>query len=160
MAGRVCFSRSHQEYNSDSVLVPSRLCGYVTRDLIGRFIFLETTIFDTFIYDDLVWTKIKSAMKEVYAELRPVQKFRKRKEVARHFFDWIESECQKLCLEAAKRNLGPFWTANPISRMRVDFENDLDRALRSAIRNYGSEKERQLMGLPLFKDAETSARSI
>lgn len=155
--GRLCFSRSHQEYNMDSVLVPSRLCGYVVRDLVARLVFVETTIFDTFIYDDTVWAQIKTSMKQVYSENNLVAKFRKRKEIARLFFDWIEQEVQKLCVEAAKRNLGPFWTNNPMTRVRTDFHKELDRALRSAIRNYGTDKDREIMGLPLFRDTGANA---
>jgi hypothetical protein len=149
--GRLCFSKSHQSYNLDSVLVPSRLCGYVVRDLVARLVYIETTVFDTFIYDDVVWLEIKAAMKSVYSERNLVNKFRKRKEIARIFFDWVEREMQNLCNEAAKRNLGPLWTNNPMTRVRDEFQQELDRALRSAVRNYGSEKDKELMGLPLFR---------
>ncbi|MDO8911800.1 MAG: hypothetical protein Q8N10_17140 [Phenylobacterium sp.] len=151
---RVCFSRSHQDYTLDSVLVPTRLCGYIARDLVSRMVFLETVIFDTFIYDDPVWAQVKTAMKTVYSEHRPVEKFRKRKEIAKIFFDWCEQEVNKLCNEAGRRNLGPFWTNNPISRLKVDFDNELDRAFRSAVRNYGSQKDKELMGMPLFQDPQ------
>lgn len=134
---RVCFSRSHQEYSAESVLVPTRLCGYVVRELIAKLIFIENIIFDTFIYDDGVWSQIKVGMREVYNEGRPVEKLKKRKELARLCYDWLEAELQKLCIEAANRNLGPFWTSNPLSRLRLDFENELERALRSAAKNYG-----------------------
>jgi hypothetical protein len=151
IASRVCFSRSHQEFSSESVLAPTRLCGYIVRDLIGKFVFLETVIFDTFIYNDAVWEEIKAEMKSVYAEQRPVEKFRRRKAIAKQYFEWVEGEVQKLCSEAAKRNLGPFWTTNPVTRMRKDFELELERAFRSAVRNYGSPREQEAMRLPLFK---------
>lgn len=153
IAARVCFSRSHQEFSTESVLVPTRLCGYIVRELIGTFVFLETVVFDTFIYDDDVWLHIKDGMRNIYSETRPVEKFRKRKALIKHFFDWIEGEIQKICAEAAKRNLNPFWTTNPIARVRQDFETGLERALRSAIRNYGNAKEQEAMDLPLFKDS-------
>lgn len=152
ISGRICFSRSHQEYTLESVLVPSRLCGYIVRDLVGKMIFLENAIFDTFIYDDVVWTDVKQKMQQVYGNSKPVAKFKLRKEITSTFFDWVEQEVQKLCTEAAKRNLGPFWTNNPISRLRTDFGHELERALRSAVRNYGTDKEKELMGLPLFND--------
>ena len=151
MRGRLCLSRSHQDYSMESVLVPSRLCGYVIRDFCGKFIFLESALFDTFIFDDVVWERIRTAMKVVYSEQRPVAKFNKRKEIARLFFDWVETEVQKLCAEAGRRNLGPFWTTNPMSRLRVDFEAELERAFRSAVRNYGSDREKEILGLPLFR---------
>ncbi|MDP2225945.1 MAG: hypothetical protein Q8J78_00500 [Moraxellaceae bacterium] len=158
IAGRLCFSRSHQEYTLESVLVPSRLCGYIVRDLIGKMIFLENALFDTFIYDDIVWDSIKKKMKTVYRDTNPVSKFKLRKEIASLFFDWVEQEAQKLCVEAAKRNLGPFWTSNPISRLRVDFNAELERALRSAVANYGTDREKELMGLPLFRDPHYTAK--
>jgi hypothetical protein len=133
---RACFSRSHQEFTAESVLVPSRLCGYILRDLLGKFVFLETIAFDTFIYHDSTWSEISSKMKRVYNEGKAVEKLKLRKDIARELFDWAEVEVQQLCDEASRRALGPFWTTNPLSRMRVDFEKDIDRAMRSAIRNF------------------------
>lgn len=155
MLGRVCFSRSHQTYTPESILIPSRLCGYLVRDLAGKMIFLENALFDTFLYDDITWSEIKDKMKIVYNEYNLVKKFKTRKEIVATFFTWAEREIQKLCSEAARRNLGPFWTSNPLTRLRVDFEAELERALRSAVRNYGSEKEKQLLGLPLCRDEKS-----
>jgi hypothetical protein len=90
-------------------------------------------------------------MKSIYSEVRPIEKFRTRKSVVKRFYEWAEREIQKLCIEAARRNLGPFWTTNPMSRMKKDFEAELDRALRSAVRNYGSSEEKEAMNFPLFK---------
>ena len=152
---RVCFSRSHQEYSNESVLVPTRLCGYVVRELVGRLVFLETVIFDTFVYGDDVWDAIKDGMKSVYAEQNTVKRFKLRKSLAKRFFDWVEQEVQKLCVEASKRNLGPFWTTNPLTRMRPNFAAELDRAFRSAVRNYGSAKDQDEAALPLFRSSGT-----
>jgi hypothetical protein len=159
MNGRICFSRSHQEYTSESVLVPSRLCGYLIRDLCGKMVFLENAMFDTFIYDDIVWEKIKNKVKSIYRDSNIVSKFSLRKEVTSIFFDWIEQEVQKLCTEAAKRNLGPFWTSNCMSRLRIDFESELLRAFRGAVRNYGTDREKELLGLPLFRGEITRSSS-
>jgi hypothetical protein len=148
---RVCFSRSHQEYSSESVLVPTRLCGYIVRELIGRLVFLETVIFDTFVYGDAVWETVKDGMKSVYSEQNTVKRFKTRKLIAKHFFDWAEQELQKLCVEASKRNLGPFWTNNALARLRPAFEGELERAFRSAVRNYGSPKDQEEVALPLFQ---------
>jgi hypothetical protein len=157
MAARLCFSRSHQEFNPDSVLVPTRLCGYIVRDLVAKMVFLENVLFDTFIYDDQVWSMIRGLAKDIYAESRPVEKFKLRKAMTKAFFDWTDGEMTKLSVSAANRNLGPFWTSNPISRMRVDFEAELERAFRSAVRNYGSDKERELLGLPIGPAGESKA---
>ncbi len=153
---RVCFARMHQELSVESVIVPSRLCGYIVRDLIARLVFLEAVIFDTFLYGDDSWNEIRKAMKEIYSEARTVPRFRKRKAVAKIFFDWIEGEVQKLCAEAARRNLSPFWTSNPMTRMRPAFQQELDRALRSAVRHYGSAQEQTDLNLPLFQGQSRS----
>ena len=152
---RVCFSRSHQDFTSESVLVPTRLCGYVVRDLIGRLVFLETVIFDTFIYGDEAWEHIREGMRKVFAEQRIIQRFKIRKAIAKEFFDWAEREFQKLTVEASKRNLGPFWTHNPMTRMRPVFEAELDRAYRSAVKHYGSPREQDEVKLPLFRTRTT-----
>jgi len=153
--GRLCFTKSHQEYTSESVIIPTRLCGYMVRELLGTMMFLENALFDTFIYDDVVWETIKRNTAKVYATSRSVEKLKVRKEVVRAFFDWIEGEMQKLCVEAAKRNLGPFWTTNPMTKLRVDFDKELERAMRSAVRNYGTDAEKEVFGLPLFQGDRT-----
>lgn len=148
---RTCFSRSHQEITTDSIIIPARLAGYIVRELISKLIFIETTLYDTFIYDDVFWSDIKDDMKYIYTENRPVQKFKRRKEVARRFFDWVETEVQKLCNEAAHRNLGPIWTTNAMTRASNAFKAELDRAFRSAVRNYGTARDQELVMLPLFQ---------
>lgn len=148
---RTCFSKSHQEISSESVIIPSRLAGYVVRELVSKLIFLETTLYDTFIYDDIFWGELKEGMKYIYSENRPVPKFKRRKEIARRFFDWVEAEVQKLCNEAAHRNLGPIWTTNPMTRAQGAFKAELDRAFRSAVRNYGTARDQELVALPLFQ---------
>jgi hypothetical protein len=91
---RVCFSRSHQEFTSESILVPTRLCGYIVRDLIGRMVFLETVIFDTFIYGDEVWEQIKDGMRKVYAEQRITQRFKFGKPLPNNFLIGWRLNCK------------------------------------------------------------------
>ena len=49
---RYLFTRSHQSVTDDSILFASRFCGYIVRELIGRLMFIETLMFDTFISDE------------------------------------------------------------------------------------------------------------
>lgn len=149
MEQRYIFSRSHQEYSRESVLVPSRLAGYVVRELVGRFVFIENTMMDTFIGDDAAWQRIKDLMRQVYAEYDRTRRFRLRKEAAQAFFDYAARGIQQLVDQAEMRNIPRLWCVNPMEQVRVDFENDLQRALRSALRNYGSGQDNN-EGLPLF----------
>ncbi len=146
---RYIFSRSHQDYSRESVLLPSRLAGYVVRELIGRFVFLENTMYDTFISDDVVWQQIKDLVKQIYNEHERTRRFKLRKQAAAMFFDYVSSGVGKLVEQARKRAVPPVWCRNPMETVRLDFENDLQRALRSALRNYGTDEA--TTGLPLFK---------
>jgi hypothetical protein len=150
---RYVFSRSHSTYTRESILIPSRLCGYVVRELIARMIFVETVMFDTFIGKDDVWDTIKENMKAIYKERDLVRKVGMRKEVASMFFDFGELRLEKIVSQARDRGLPPQWCVNALSRVKPLFQEDLQRALFSAKRNYGpsAENEREL---PLFNTAE------
>ena len=107
--------------------------------LIGRFIFLENTLFDTFIGDDVVWDKIKRMMRQVYTEYDRAQRFRLRKEAAALFFDYLSRGIERLVDLARKRGVPAVWCRNPMEQVRVDFEKDLEKAYLSAMRNYGGD---------------------
>jgi hypothetical protein len=153
---RFLFSRSHQEYSRDSVLVPSRLAGYVVRDLCAKFIFLETTLFDTFISDEARWTSMKDLMRRIYSEHDTVSKFRLRKEIVTEFFHYLEAKMQRLVDEAQRRALPAVWCSNPLPRLKGDFEREMTRALSSALRNYGPIENTDINRLPLFQDRRTA----
>jgi hypothetical protein len=146
---RYVFTRSHQEYSRESILVPSRLAGYVVRELIGRFVFIENTMMDTFIADDAAWTRIKDLMRQVYSEYDRARRFRLRKEAAQAFFDYVARGVQHLVGQAQLRAVPRVWCVNTMEQVRADFDSDLQRALRSALRNYGSGQEAS-EDLPLF----------
>src|SRR5262249_4171033 len=96
IAKRFLFSRSHQAYSRGSVLIARRLAGYLVRELIGKFVFNETVMFDTFIDDESTWNKIRALMKEVYREHNITRKFHMRKNASSLFFDYAEKQIQKL----------------------------------------------------------------
>ncbi len=132
---RYIFSKSHQEFSRDSIVFPSRLAGYVVRELIGTFIFMETVQFDTFIADDGVWSTMRETMKLIYAERDRAKKFRLRKSAVFMFYEFLEKEVQRLVDIAQLRGLTAVWCINPLSRSRQRFEQDMQRALTSAQRN-------------------------
>jgi hypothetical protein len=148
---RYLFSRSHQDYTRESILIPSRLCGYVVRELLERLMFVETAMFDTFIGDDVTWDTLKSNMKLVYREHNPARKFQIRKEIVSVFFDFAENGLESLIAEARQRGLPPQWCANPFTKARDGFLNDIRRAAASAKRNYGPSSGSNNGNLPLFR---------
>jgi hypothetical protein len=153
---RYAFTRSHQQLSEEAVIVPTRLSGFVVRDLAGRLAFLETVIFDTFISDGQVWNAIESNMKLIYRERNLARKLKLRQEVARQFFDYVEQGLQVLVDEAMARGLPPQFCANAMSKLRVAFKEELARASFSARRNYGSGQSLDKDELPFF-NAQSSA---
>jgi hypothetical protein len=147
---RYLFSRSHQDYTRESILIPSRLCGYVVRELLERLMFVETAMFDTFISDDLTWDTLKSNMRLVYREKNPARKFQIRKEIASVFFDFAESKLEEMIGQARQRGLPPQWCTNPFAKARDGFQADIRRAAASAQRNYGPSSSGNGRDLPLF----------
>lgn len=157
MGFRYIFSRSHQDYSREATILPSRLAGYVVRELIGKFVFLETTLYDTFISSDPIWSELRATFKRIYGEHDRTTKFRLRKEAVTTFFDYIQQQVQRLVDEAQRRALPPNWCINAMQRIRNDFDQDKDRALRSALRNYTSQPNatKEVDELPLFVKTET-----
>jgi hypothetical protein len=149
---RFVFTRSHQALSEEAVLVPTRLTGFVVRDLAGRLAFLETVIFDTFISDGQVWSAIEANMKLIYRERNLARKLKLRQQVARTFFDHIEQGLQQLVVEGLARGLPPQFCSNPMTRLRVAFEDELARASFSARRNYGGNQAIEKEDLPLFQN--------
>ena len=156
---RYIFSRSHGVYTRKSLLIPSRLCGYVVRELIGRMIFIETILFDTFIGNDDVWEAIKENMRLIYKERNLIRKVGMRREVSSLFFDFLEDKLEKIVQHARDRGLPPQWCVNALTRIKDAFREDLTRAMWSAKRNYGpsDEIEREL---PLFEFNEREVKTI
>lgn len=147
---RYLFARSHQEYTRESIIIPSRFCGYVVRELLERHMFVETAMFDTFISDDTTWDTMKYNMKLVYRERNPARKFQIRKEISSVFFDFAESKLEEMIVQARQRGLPPQWCVNPFAKARDGFQNDIRRAGESARRNYGPSTEAAGQNLPLF----------
>jgi hypothetical protein len=154
---RYVFSRSHQEYTRESIVIPSRLCGYVVRDLIGRMMFLETVMFDTFIGDDSTWDAIKENMRLIYRERDPYKRVGIRREVVTTFFEFLEGRLERIVGEARARGLPPQWCVNPLTKAKVALREDISRALNSARLNYGPGTDSQTAKLPLFQVADSRA---
>lgn len=133
--GRFLFTKSHQDWTEESIVVPSRLCGFVVKVLVAKLAFVETVMFDTFVPDRDAWELIRSNMAAVYRERNTVKKFGIRKEIAAVFFKACEDNIEKLVQSARSKGLPPQWCSNPLSAVGDEFNANLAHALRSAVRN-------------------------
>lgn len=134
---RYIFTKSHQALTDESVLIPSRFAGYMIRELLSSFTFIENALFDTFISDDECWRKIKSSLALIQKTRDRVSKIKKRTELANLFYDYAENEMQKIIDEASRRGLTGIYCHNPLSSCKDDFLRNIQAAADSAERNYG-----------------------
>lgn len=123
-----------------SSFFPSRLGGYIVRDLIGYFPFLENMMFDTFIADNGVWEKLRAMSNEIEQEGNTVFRIKLRTERVRTFVDYLQRLYLPLQQESQKRNLVAEWCTNPFVENKGKLEDELARVERSAARNYGGSK--------------------
>ena len=137
-ANRFIFTSSHSEASFEANYAPSRLGGFVVRNLISQLAYVENVMMDTFIADEEAWTKIKATTEEVYSERDVVRRLEKRIQRARSFYEYIEDLYAPLRGESIRRGLSAEWCGNPLEEMKADFERNTDYALKSAKRNYRS----------------------
>lgn len=128
---------SHAAPTFESGYVVSRLGGYIVRKFIADMMFLENTMMDTFITDDIVWKSLKEQTTEIYGERDIIKRVRARKQRARTFYEHMKSLYDVLHNESIRRGLAREWCTNPLRSMAVEFETNLQRVMRSAERNYG-----------------------
>ena len=131
---RFAFSVSHTDLTEFSSVVPSRLGGYVVRELLQNFVFLEAMMMDTFIPIEEKWDRIRQITTEVDRERDTYKKIKLRCERIRLFFGLMREMYQQLSDEAGKRGLPIEWCKNPFEVAGLDTE--LQRVDSSARRNY------------------------
>jgi len=121
--------------------IPSRLGGYVVRDLISNFTFIENVMSDTFIADPSIWEQVRELTDRIYAERDVVKKLQIRKQRAEVFFAYIRESYSPLRAESLRRGLPSQWCSHPLESAERQFLENLKRATRSAERNYGGGAE-------------------
>jgi hypothetical protein len=133
---RFIFTASHGEPTIASSFIPSRLGGYIVRELIGNFTFVENVMFDTYIPDPKVWQKLRDLSNDVDAEMDIVRRVRLRVQRSRVFYYYMSSLLNVLVVESRKRGLAAQWCHDVMAERRIDFRKELWRVLDSAKRNY------------------------
>lgn len=135
---RYIFTVSHSPANFEADFIPSRLGGYVIRNLISNFVFLENTSMDTFIEDEALWQELRSETEEVFRIRQTTGRIRKRVDRVRLFFGHLINRYSTISSEAARRGLSAEWLGDPLSDALPNLNANLDRIVQSSTRNYGS----------------------
>lgn len=133
---RFLHTSSHGKPNSNSNFYPSRLGGYLVKELVGDFTFLENVLMDTFIADRGVWEELKSKTQEIQSEKDVVERLEMRVERVRCFYGYMISLYQPLVSEGHLRSLDSSWLTNPLLEQSEALESNFKRAIDSAKRNY------------------------
>jgi len=131
---RYLLTTSHTEPDLDSEFIPSRMAGYVVRDLLANFAFLENLMSDTFIPDTAVWDEIYECTRKIYSEHNLNKRLALRKERVKTFYAYLSEFFNCLVSESQRRGLPADWCVNPFEYLSSRFTKDLERATRSALR--------------------------
>lgn len=135
---RFIHTGSHGAADFNSSYYPSRLGGYITRELISNFMFVENMMMDTFIADEEIWNTLNQLGREISnSSNNRVRRVELRIERARIFHNHMAELYSSLSNEAVKRVLPKEWHVNPIRESQNSLEANFQSALDSAQRNYG-----------------------
>ncbi|EGR2394575.1 hypothetical protein DYB97_18275, partial [Vibrio cholerae] len=139
---RFIHTKSHGKAEITSSYFASRLGGHIIRRLLSDFTFIENTMMDTFIADKDVWENLKSLSHQVSDERNVVSRIKLRAERCEKFYSYMLSQYQPLLEEATKRGLEPSWLSNPLEEMYTELKENIEKAISSAIRNYGQKSSK------------------
>lgn len=134
---RFIFTAAHGDASLAASFYPSRLGGYVVRELLGNATFLEAVMMDTFINDNAVWNRLRDLSERIEGERNVVERLKLRHERIRLFYCHMHSEYALVLNEAARRALSAEWCQDPFANAQSRLDTNLAWALRSAERNYG-----------------------
>jgi len=133
---RFAFNLAHSEVTEYSSLVPSRLGGYIVRELLTDFVFLEAMLMDTFVPDEAVWNEMRQLTQQIESERSTVARIDLRIKRVRSFFGLMSIMFEQLVSESIRRRLPKEWTQNPFNKEELG--NELRRVRGSAAKNYGA----------------------
>lgn len=134
---RFAHTKSHGKADLCSGYFASRLGGHIVRNLIGDFTFIENVMMDTFISNKECWDRLRSLSQSIQEERNIVDRIKLRVERAKYFYNFILEQYEPILSESSKRGLNPIWLGNPLEEMKDIFNENLQRAIQSAEKNYG-----------------------
>ena len=144
---RFLFTANHGDPTIASSFVPSRFGGYVIRELLANFTFIENMMFDTYISDIKAWQELRDLSHKIEAERDTVARLRYRVRRAEVFYNYMHESLKPIIVESHKRGLPAQWCSDPLEERSIDFRNELSRVLASARRNYGKNGRKQITNI-------------
>lgn len=142
-ACRFIFTANHGVPTLASSFIPSRLGGYIVRDLVANFVFLENILFDTYILDSAIWSQLRGLSHDIDAERNIRMRTRLRIKRIRIFYGYMITLLSPLVEESIKRGISREWCGNVLIEKRHDFSKEISRVWRSVRRNYEKNNERK-----------------
>lgn len=133
---RFVHTSSHGEASFSSNYYPSKLGGYLIRDLIGDFTFVENVLMDTFIASKDVWESLKKLSDTIKEERNTLRRLEARIRRVKLFYDYNQELYGLILNEATRRGLTSEWCSNPLSEMKDKLETNCDVAMNSARKHY------------------------
>jgi GTPase SAR1 family protein len=136
---RFCYTGGHGPADFKSSYYPSRLGGYIIRDLISNFMFVENIMMDTFVADEKVWENLNALGRQISNSYhsRTIRVYY-RIERVKAFHAYMTDLYSVLCDEAIRRTLPKEWHVNVLKEVYPALELNMRNALESAERNYGA----------------------
>ncbi len=138
---RFLHTASHSRPTLNSSFSPTRLGGYVVRDFLSYFAYLENVMFDTFISDNRVWERLRDLSHQIEGERNTIARIKLRISRVKEFVEYLKGLYLPLQIESQKRSLVPEWCSNPFLDSKGKLAAELSRVLESAENNYGIRKE-------------------
>lgn len=139
---RFISTAGHDAPEFKSSYYPTRLGGYITKELISNFMYIECVMMDTFISDETLWEALKSFDRLITNSSNDViKRIVHRKDRAECFYNYMQELYAPLLEEANKRALPKEWRANPLNEAKHTFNENLGKAVNSANRNYGQARD-------------------
>lgn len=135
---RLLNTASHNEPDLQSSFFPTRLGGYIVRDLIAYFAFIENVMFDTFISDSTIWEKLRSLSHQIEGERNLLNRVKLRVNRVEIFIKHLKDLFLPLQQESQRRNLVAEWCSNPFDDTAGKLKDELARVTQSANKNYGA----------------------
>lgn len=138
---RFIFTAAHGAASLSSSFAPSRLGGYVVRELISDFTFLENTMFDTYISNTIVWEDLRSLSQQIEEERGILKRVQLRKDRALRFFNEQIQIYNPLLLESQRRGLPAEWCHDPLKDRQHELRSNLAKAIDSARRTESKKRK-------------------
>lgn len=133
---RFLFTVNHGEPTASSSFIPSRLGGYIAKELISNFTFIECMLYDTYIADAKTWGKLRDLSGKIESERDVIKRITMRVSRAKSFYYQMEKLISPLCSEAIIRGLPSQWCSNPLRERLPELRKELGRVLHSAKKTY------------------------